>query len=220
MTHRPVRALCIVLAVLLGAGCAAQRPVPADREAAGQALRAELRAFHAWRAEGRLVVRTRDDGGQAGFTWIERPDGGFRLRLAGPWGQGAARLQGGRGRAELVTGDGYRYTGPDARALLAGVYGWEIPVNGLRRWLLGLPDADADFTLDRFGRLATLDWHEWHVEYRRYRRVDGLDLPAVLMATARGGQTEVRVAIDSWRLGTGQDQEAPVPDSPVPLMGG
>lgn len=210
----------VALALVLVAGCAAgPRPVPDERTRAWTELRAELEALDQWQAEGRLVVRDGRDGNPAGFTWIERPDGGFQLRLSGPWGQGVARLTGGAGRAELVTAEGMRYTAGDAHQLLAGVYGWDIPVAGLRRWLLGLPGPDATYTLDRFGRLETLDWRDWHIEYGRYRLVDeGLDMPAVLTASRAGGDTEIRVAIHEWRLGPGKP-DAPGGESPIPLMG-
>jgi len=219
VTRRVARVTWLALALLLLAGCAAERPVPQNPKDAGQSLRTQLRALRAWRADGRLVVKADGQGTPASFTWTERPDDTFRLRLSGPWGQGAARLAGGPGQASLVTGDGTRYVARDAHALLAGAYGWDIPVSALRHWLLGLPgEEDAQFTLDRYGRLATLDWHGWHVEYRRYRQVNGLDLPAVLTAKARKRQAEVRVAIDNWHL-DGRGEQPAATESPIPLMG-
>lgn len=215
-----VRARLAVLGLVVAlAGCAAgPRPLPDDRAAAWESMRARLQALDTWRAEGRLVVRSGNEGGQVAFTWIERPDGTFALRMAGPWGQGAARLSGGDGRAELHAADGARYVAGDARELLAGVYGWDVPVAGLRRWLIGLPGAETDYTLDRFGRVATLAWQEWRVDYRRYRQVGDLDVPAALTAARTGDGTEIRVAIDTWRLGAGGGDRRPA-DSPVPLIG-
>lgn len=209
----------LVLPVLLalGACTTAPRPVPDDRVVAWERTRARLDTLDTWLAEGRLAVRTADDGGQARFTWRELDGERFALRLAGPWGQGAARLDGAHGSAELQTADGQRFAGPDARALLLAVYGWDIPVDALRRWLIGLPTAGADYRLDRFGRIAALTWRDWALEYRRYRQRDGVDLPALLVARRDDDGVELRVAVDSWRLGA---DDAPVPESPVPLIGG
>ncbi|MEX0607430.1 MAG: lipoprotein insertase outer membrane protein LolB [Halofilum sp. (in: g-proteobacteria)] len=210
-------ALCALLLAL--GGCAIEpRTVPDERDEAWEALRAELDRLEHWRAEGRLVVREGRDGTPANFTWIERADGSFELRLAGPWGQGAARLSGGSGRAVLVTADDLRYTARDAQRLLARVYGWDIPVAALRQWLIGLPGPEAEYTLDRFGRLETLQWGDWQIAYGRYRLADeGLDMPAVLTASHVSGGNELRVAVQSWQLG----EPAPSPSrSPVPLMGG
>lgn len=212
------RLAALALALALSGCATGPRPAPDDRVAAWETLRARLQALDAWRAEGRLVVRSGDQGGQLSFTWIERADGTFVMRMAGPWGQGVARLTGGDGRAELRAADGARYVAADARALLAGVYGWEVPVGGLRRWLLGLPEARADHALDRFGRVATLTWRGWRVDYRRYRQVGALDLPAVLTAVRAGDGTEIRVAVDRWHLGAAGGDARPA-DSPVPLIG-
>ncbi len=222
MIRRTWSRLAVVCALLLAlGGCAIEpRPVPDERDEAWDSLRAELDRLEHWRAEGRLVVRDGRDGTPANFTWIERADGSFELQLAGPWGQGAARLSGGTGRAELVTADDLRYTARDAQRLLTRVYGWDIPVAGLRQWLIVLPGPDAEYTLDRFGRLESLEWDGWQIAYGRYRLADeGLDMPAVLTASHESGDSEVRVAVQSWRLG----EQAPAPSrprSPVPLMGG
>lgn len=214
-----MRIRLVVLGLVIAlAGCAAPRPVPDDHAEAWASQRARLQALDAWRAEGRLVVRSGNEGGQVGFTWIERPDGSFGMRMAGPWGQGAAHLAGGGGRATLRGADGARYVAADASELLADVYGWDVPVAGLRRWLVGLPASGADYSLDRFGRVATFDWQDWRVAYRRYRQVDGTDLPAMLTATRARDGTEIRVAIDRWRLGAGGGDTRPA-DSPVPLIG-
>lgn len=205
--------LCAVLA-----GCASgPRDVPDDRADAWQRNSAELRALEGWRADGRLVVRTPDGGGQAHFTWRELDGNGFNLRLAGPWGQGAARLDGTAYRAELLAADGRRYVGPDARELLIAVYGWDIPVGPLRQWLVGLPTDGADYDLDRFGRVRSLQWQDWSLQYRRYRQRDGVDLPALLVAERGGDGVQLRVVVDRWQL---SPDDAPVPQSPVPLIGG
>lgn len=215
---RPARLVLALSAVLLlGACTAGPRPLPADRERAWDEARARLRALESWRAEGRLAVRTPDDGAQAHFTWHETANGRFALRLSGPWGQGAARLEGGAGRVRLDAGEGREYSGTDARELLLAVYGWDIPVAALRRWLIGLPGGGADYSLDRFGRVATLEWRGWLLEYRRYRQQDRLDLPALLIARRPADGVALRMAVDRWQLG---EQPAPVPDSPVPLFGG
>lgn len=204
---------------LLAACATGPRSVPGDREAAWSDQRERLEALSGWRAEGRLAVRTDDDAGNANFVWVEAGDERFRLRLEGPLGQGGARLVVDGERAVLTTGDGQRYAGPDAGRLLDDLYGWNIPVAGLRQWMVGLPGADADYELDRFGRITALDWRGWHIEYRRYRQVGDLDLPATLIATRADSGTEIRVAIDQWEPEAGD--ESPSEDgSPVPLMGG
>jgi outer membrane lipoprotein LolB len=219
MRHCRAMIMAAVCGALL-AGCATgPRSVPDDRQAAWAEHRQALEALSGWRAEGRLAVQAPGDAGNANFVWVENGDGHYRLRLEGPLGQGGGRLEVNEDRAVLTTGDGQRYAGADAGALLADLYGWNIPVSGLRHWLVGLPGAGADYELDRFGRITALDWRGWHIEYRRYRQVGDLDLPATLIATGHDSGTEIRVAIDRWRPRA--DEGAPVDEdgSTVPLMG-
>lgn len=217
MRHRCRIAAVLVCSALLGACATGPRSVPEDREAAWADQRERLHALSAWRAEGRLAVRTRNDAGNAHFTWIDQGDDGFRLRLEGPLGQGGGRMSVNGEQAVLTTGDGQRYVDRDAGRLLEDLYGWDIPVTGLRQWLVGLPGADADYELDQFGRIASLDWRGWHIEYRRYRPVGDLDLPATLVATRTDTDTGIRVAIDQWEPEA--NAESPSDDSSIPLMG-
>lgn len=211
-------AVLLVVSAFLAACATGPRSVPGDREAAWAEQRERLEALSGWRAEGRLAVRTRDDAGNANFVWDEARGERFRLRLEGPLGQGGGRLVVDGDQAVLTTGDGQQYAGRDAGRLLDDLYGWDIPVTGLRQWLLGLPGADADYELDRFGRITSLDWRGWHIQYRRYRQVGGLDLPANLVATRADSDTEIRVAIDQWQ--PEDEEESPSDDgSGVPLMG-
>lgn len=212
-------AVLLVGSALLGACATGPRSVPEDREAAWSEQRQRLEALSGWRAEGRLAVRTRDDAGNANFVWVETADERFRLRLEGPLGQGGARLVVDGEQAVLTTGDGRRYTGRDAGRLLEALYDWDIPVSGLRQWLVGLPGTDADYELDQFGRIAGLDWRGWHIEYRRYRQAGDLDLPATLVVTRTDSRTEIRVAIDQWEPEAG-DGSPSEDDSTIPLMGG
>ena len=212
-------AVLFVGVAVLAACATGPRSVPGDREAAWSDQRERLEALSGWRAEGRLAVRTRDDAGNANFVWIEEGEDRFRLRLEGPLGQGGGRLVVDGAQAVLTTGDGQRYASPDAGRLLDELYGWDIPVAGLRQWLVGLPGADADYELDRFGRITSLEWRGWRIEYRRYRQVDDLDLPATLVATRTDSGTEIRVAIDQWAP-EASDQPPSEDGSTIPLMGG
>lgn len=207
----------LVLALLLGCSTS-PRPVPDDRAAAWAELRSQLQALDAWRAEGRLAVRGVAEPGQANFTWSQSPTGGFRLELDGPWGQSAGRLVvDASGRSVLTTRRGREYVGRDPARLVQRLYGWQIPVRALRQWLLGLP-GEAPYELDRFGRLAAVDWQAWQIDYRRHRVVEGLDLPVNLRARDTRAGTELRVAVDRWHIG--RDGQTPPGDSPVPLIGG
>jgi outer membrane lipoprotein LolB len=217
--RKPVLALVLSL---LAVGCAQQpRETVDDPRRVWQQRQQQLEALERWQAEGRLSVELADDGGQAHFTWRQMGEN-FQLRLSGPWGQGGSVIEGGPEGARLDAGDGQRYRGSDAQQLLAAVYGWQIPVDGLRYWLIGLPRAEGDPEIDRFGRLAAVTWQQWRIEYQGYQRVAGLELPERLRAR-RGDRGEIRLAIHDWILperGRDVDEEAPEAESDIPLVGG
>ncbi len=211
-----VATVAIVLVAVL-AGCASPRQAPPDPESAWQQRQGRLQALEHWQADGRLAVRLEADGGQAGFSWTQAgPD--YRLRLTGPWGQGGAVLEVGEGEAVLDAGEGRRYRGRSARALLASVYGWDIPVAGLRYWLVGLPGEGDDYSLDRFGRLERVRWRGWQITYASYGRIEDVSLPTDIRVS-RGANTEVKVVIDEWSLDSAGDDDGEQIESPVPLMG-
>lgn len=218
---------CRILVVILGAALLPAcgllpepRTVPDDRELAWMDLQDRLQALDGWQAAGRFNVQMADEGGSASFDWREHPDGRFSLRLSGPWGQGVARLSGDDDRVRLDTGNGHVVHGTDAALLLRDLYGWDVPVAGLRRWLIGLPTGDAgsdSYSLDRFGRLEELRWRDWEIRYRRFGQVDDLDLPVNLIARRADGEARLRIAVDHWQ--PGEVDPADGAGSGVPLIG-
>ncbi|HIE20305.1 MAG TPA: outer membrane lipoprotein LolB, partial [Rhodospirillales bacterium] len=71
----------------------------------------------------------------------------------------------------------------DAGELISRVTGWQIPVAGLRWWLLGLtePGSNAEYTLDENHRLATVQQAGWKVSLDKYNPFDGHVLPTSIV---------------------------------------
>ncbi len=185
-------------ACLLLAACATRPPVAPDA-AAWRAHREALSALHDWQARGRIAVRAGDEGWSAGFDWRQTGTD-YRIRLRGPFGQGALELEGNSrgvwlrraGRPPVFT------RAPEF--LLERETGWRLPVAGLDHWLRGLPDgsADVETRLDDRGRLARLRQRGWEIRYSRYRDVRGLALPDRLELRRDG--LRIKVLVDDWEL--------------------
>lgn len=80
--------------------------------------------------------------------------------------------------------------------------GWQLPLSGLRHWILGRPDPQAqifDLQLDAGGRLAELRQLGWHIRYERYAEFDGLALPTKL--TLENPRLRAKLAVRRWRTG-------------------
>ena len=189
----------IVLAwLLLAAGCAGRAPLPTTAsEAQWQQHRARVAALVAWQARGRVGMRAGDEGWSASFDWRQQDDR-FRIRLSGPFGRGVLQLAGDGNLVVLEQADGPRRAARSAEQLLEDETGWQLPVSGLRYWLLGLPQPQREerHRLDPQGRLAELEQDGWQIEFRRYQAVDGLDLPAKL--ALRNRTLDVKLVIQQW----------------------
>ena len=76
--------------------------------------------------------------------------------------------------------------------------GFELPLDNLRFWLLGIPDPDTPFDVTRNDqdRAEQVSQDGWSVAYDRYMPVSGDLLPAHL--TLSRDDVRVRIVIDHW----------------------
>lgn len=147
-----------------------------------------------WQLEGRAAVAVQSQGWQASLNWAQR-GGSSEVHLAGPLGVGALVLK--------RSADGISLNGapPSEMALsqLQERLGFELPLDDLRFWLLGVPDPAVAFELSRNDqdRAQQLTQSGWSIDYDRYMPVDGDLLPAHLTLSREG--VRVRIAVDRWQ---------------------
>ena len=113
---------------------------------------------------------------------------------------GMIRLSGSKDIGELSDGE-QSFQAPDAELLLLEHTGIRMPVNGLRYWLLGLPQPDKkvkNLKLDVAGRMLSLQQEEWQVTVDRYQKYNGKTLPAKLVINNH--HLKVRLIVDQWQL--------------------
>ncbi len=190
--------LAAVLAVL--AGCATTVPPrkPGQpNEAAWQARKAALGKLSRWTMDARA-----GSGGLFGWSgslhWVQAGRH-FDIRVAGPLGIGAVRIDGVPGSIRVHTAQGtYRTSHPER--LLRQQLNITLPVSGLRFWALGLPKPGepAQVRVDSRGLLRHMRQDGWTLTYSRYRKTQGHELPQRLTATQ--GSTRVRIAVERWEL--------------------
>lgn len=186
--------LCaLVLAAALGACVTTRAPTPA---AVGWEQRvADLQGLASWQLDGRAAVAVGTQGWQATLNWRQHGDAA-EVHLSGPFGVGALLLK--------RTPDGLSLNdAPPSDAVLAQLQerlGFELPIDKLRYWLLGVPDPSAAFTLTRNDqdRALQLVQGDWTIDYDRYRSADGESMPAHLVMSREG--VRVRIVVDRWNL--------------------
>lgn len=195
------------------AGCAITPSLPPleNPAAAWQARQSALRPINAWKIQGRLSIRTAQEGGQASLLWVR--DGAQQsLDLTGPLGRGHLRLTQNNEVAELRDANQKTWRAGNAEQLLYRTTGWLVPLDGLNYWVLGLPmpHSPAIEELDGQGRLKTLVQSGWEIRFMEYAQYGLLDLPAKLFVKRKFTRTdekidpdsslEVRLIIERWTL--------------------
>lgn len=154
----------------------------------------ELERAGSWQLEGRAAAALGSQGWQASLNWVQRGSSSD-LHLAGPLGVGATDIK--------MTPSGVSLNGaPPSGAALAQLQnklGFDLPLDDLRYWLLGIPDPGAPFDLTRNleDRAAHLSQAGWTIDYDEYMPEHGDVLPKRLVLSR--ADARVRIAVDHWQ---------------------
>ncbi len=207
--HRVVPGLLLALGFVtsLLSGCATTPPAapgaaPASPglEAAWDTHQQKVRSLNNhWKCSGRAAIRDGNQGGTISLDWRQNGDM-FHVRLTAPLNQGAVDLLGTPQQMLIADSEGNRQLTATPEQTLKRITGWDLPLSALSDWLVGLPhDEQARKTLDRHGRLATMQDHGWTLQFDRYRYVDQrVFLPGLIDITRDG--LHVKVLISDWSL--------------------
>ena len=160
----------------------------------------QLAALQHWSFSGRLAIKdANNESWSASLRWQQDGDS-YDIQLSGAFGQGAARLFGRDGYAVIEMAEHSALTADSAEALMQQQLGWHMPVQGLKYWLLGMPEPDSisQSAFNEVGRLESLQQFGWQVRYRDYLDVDGVELPRKL--ELENPRLRARLVIDRWQL--------------------
>jgi len=187
------RATVVLLCSLLLAACATTRRAPPAPAQGWEQRTSDLQRQRSWQLDGRAAVAVAAQGWQATLNWRQHGDS-EEVHLSGPFGVGALVLE--------RTPAGLSLNGaPPSDAVtnqLQEKLGFELPLEHLRFWLLGVPDPSAAFEVKRNeqDRASQLRQADWSIDYDRYMPVAGDLLPAHLVLSREG--VRVRIAVDHW----------------------
>ncbi len=186
------------LALLLSlSGCAV---APPQSEEPWDQRSRRLDAHDTWEARGRLSVTTADDSVQGNFEWRQRPDW-LEVRFRGPMGVGGLFVYGPPERLTAIGRDGEQVVLQEPEADLAAIFGFGLPVQSLRYWLLGLADARHPdyFDFDAQGLPRMLEQRGWTMTYSAWRLQAGEMLPRRIDLAGPG--LDLRIVLDAWAPG-------------------
>src|SRR5665213_4232414 len=134
----------------------------------------ELQTASDWQLDGRAAVALGTQGWQATLSW-RQTDNSAEVHLSGPFGIGALVLK--------HTPEGLSLNGaPPSDAVVALVQeklGFDLPIENLHYWLLGVPNPGATFDLSRNDqdRAKVLSQAGWSIAYDSYMPASGDLLP-------------------------------------------
>jgi outer membrane lipoprotein LolB len=154
---------------------------------------ANLQEVGSWKLDGRAAAAVGTQGWQASLNWRQQGQA-TEVHLAGPFGMQAMVLT---RTPEGVSLDG----APPNEAEIAQLQqrlGFDLPLDQLRYWLLGVPDPGSAFNLTRNpqDRAQQLTQAGWSIDYDRYMPVGGDLLPSHLVLNREG--VRVRIVVDHW----------------------
>lgn len=204
-TRDPLKVLLglilLLLVYLLLAGCATTPPAPplVSKQQAWTQRQQQLQCASLWSLQGRMALAAQGKGWSARLVWQQHGDD-FDMRLSGPLGWGGFRLRGDRAHVNL-TGDGKSYDFQESpERVIQREFGYDIPVSGLRYWMLGINAPDEPFTyqLNPWGQPQQLQQSGWIIDYAEYSAGDVAGLPKRLTMIRPG--VRIKLLVDDWQL--------------------
>jgi outer membrane lipoprotein LolB len=182
-----------------------KHPLPPGSEigiqAAWETHRANIEAINIWNLKGRVAGKSNNEGFSSGVQW-KQLENNFVIDLFGPLGRKVAVITSQQGSVQLKTSKGESFVAKDPEELMQRLFDYSLPVNGLRYWLLGIPDpkqSHALLDLDKYGRLKHLKQAGWLIDYNDYHGGNPI-LPALIHIS--NPTLNANIKIDLWQLGT------------------
>ena len=160
----------------------------------------DKKAIHSWQIDGRIsIVPSQGEAMQGGLSWVQNKHN-FSLSLSGPFGQGGVKITQTAQQPIMVKTAEAEYQTDAPERWMEENFGWSVPVDALRYWVLGEAKPDVGFQkkFDADGNLVQLIQADWVVDFKRYQQVQGVHLPVKIFM--QHPQMKVRLVIGEWFL--------------------
>ncbi|MCB1887946.1 MAG: outer membrane lipoprotein LolB [Rhodocyclaceae bacterium] len=146
--------------------------------------------------EARVSVRDGSRSSATSIFWSHRPTAD-EIDFLAPTGQVMGRLESSAAGAVLQLPGGERRSAPTLDALASELFGIEVPVSRLSRWVQAAPGTAARrLRSDQTGRPALISEGGWVVEYVSY--ADESAQAPVRRLEARWGEVQIQMIVDDW----------------------
>lgn len=195
--------LWVVMSLL---ACSGLRDLPVTDESYQSWARyqAQLSTFNSWDIHARAAIFVEQEVYQVGINW-QREINNFVIVIEAPFGQGVFRIESNlqvdeQPPVKISLPDGQVYFDESVEALLTRVFGWSIPVSGLRSWIKGLAlvDTDYSFDLQADGRLKSLRQDDWSIRYLDYFRHDSAAPGLPRKIYLKHANLALKIVVERW----------------------
>jgi outer membrane lipoprotein LolB len=186
--------MLLCLSVIAGCATTVRHEVPPGARAPWEERVTQLAHTTAWQLDARAAAALGDQGWQASLHW-RQSGSSSDLHLAGPLGVGSTEVE--------VTPAGLSLNGAPpsgtVQAQLEAKLGFDLPLDSLRYWLLGIPDPTVPFDLTRNAqdRALKLSQSGWTIDYDEYMPSNADLLPKRLVLNR--SDARVRIAVERWQ---------------------
>ncbi|WP_345292851.1 lipoprotein insertase outer membrane protein LolB [Kangiella marina] len=178
-----------------------------------------LKTFETYQLKGRIGITHPEDSFSSNFIWQQQEPNRFTFRMYGAFGQTYMILKVQPNLSTLDTADDEHYQGYDARELLYGVSGWNIPVSLMQDWIKGLPTGinKSDLLINADGTLQQIKYLDYVVSFVRYQDAElpiagngtdgdktiNLKMPDKIRIVQ--GPNKIALSIRSWEIAVSGD---------------
>ena len=194
------------MAMLLAA-CQTIKPVNTSplEPATGAHRRAQLQALDRYSIQAKLAVQYAGKGYTGRLIWQHLPQQD-ELDMFSPLGQKILHIHRDADSVMLTDQSGKVYQAKDVASLTGSLLGWQLPLDGLSQWILGLPSAHSLYQASYLpeGAPAQLLQDNWQIDYDAYQPTTlppALATPVNLPTSMRLRQGDIRLKlmITDWQ---------------------
>jgi outer membrane lipoprotein LolB len=124
-----------------------------------------------WNVTGKIALKSAQEGHNLGLQWRQLGQS-YTITLRGPLGLGQADIQGDGQGIISVTHAGNRLNREQAQLWQLQQFGWELPIQHMKHWILGnaSPMLDVESSHQTGNNLSSLKQGAWQVSLSDYRQ--------------------------------------------------
>lgn len=199
--------LAILIIVTLLNACSSLPDTPVTEESYQFWARRQqaLEKIDAWDVHARTAIFVKEEVYQVGFNWVREREQ-YKIMIQVPFGQGVFRVESDpvadqSTAVKLTMPDGKVYLSHSVETLLSRLFGWSIPITGLKSWIKGSPRQSETYSYELYadGRLKSLRQEDWLINYLGYFTDDGAKPGLPKKMYLKHQDLALKIVIDRWQ---------------------